>query len=193
MANFYTAYKITMAHEGGYANDPVDRGGETWKGVARNFWPKWEGWIIVDQVKASKPTNLNQALSARGDLQKLVEVFYKSNFWDVNRLDDVVNQNIANEMFDIGVNMGVGTAAKFLQEALNLCNRNQVTYPDLLVDGQIGPVTLGVLNNKANVVTVFNTLNLLKGERYINIMRKSPDQEKFWNGWVSRIEIRRVA
>ncbi|MBC7912857.1 MAG: hypothetical protein H7Y07_01930, partial [Pyrinomonadaceae bacterium] len=62
MANFDLAYKITMHNEGGYANDPQDNGGETWKGVARNFCPKWAGWVIVDRIKASYPKSLNAAL-----------------------------------------------------------------------------------------------------------------------------------
>lgn len=192
MADFNTAFRLTMGHEGGYANDPVDRGGETYKGIARNFWPTWAGWKIVDRVKAGKPWNLNSALAAKTDLQKLVQGFYKANFWDINRLDDVSSQQIANELFDIGVNMGTGIAAKFLQEALNLCNRNQSAYPDLIIDGKIGPVTLSTLNSKANAANVFNTLNLLQGERYLNIMRSAPAQERFWNSWLSRVEIRRA-
>ncbi|RYD50653.1 MAG: hypothetical protein EOP52_13405, partial [Sphingobacteriales bacterium] len=36
MADFLTAYKRTAVAEGGYANDPDDLGGETYKGIARN-------------------------------------------------------------------------------------------------------------------------------------------------------------
>ena len=37
-----------MKHEGGYVFDPDDSGGETYKGVARKFHSKWEGWSKID-------------------------------------------------------------------------------------------------------------------------------------------------
>ena len=38
MANFEEAYKKTSDFEGGYVNDEDDAGGETYRGIARNFW-----------------------------------------------------------------------------------------------------------------------------------------------------------
>ena len=52
MADFRTAYYLTMGHEGGYNNDPDDVGGETYKGIARNYHASWEGWKIVDMYKS---------------------------------------------------------------------------------------------------------------------------------------------
>ena len=37
MAEFETAYYLTNKIEGGYANDQDDKGGETYRGIARNF------------------------------------------------------------------------------------------------------------------------------------------------------------
>lgn len=39
MADFDKAHLEVMGNEGGYANNPVDAGGETYKGIARKFWP----------------------------------------------------------------------------------------------------------------------------------------------------------
>jgi lysozyme family protein len=54
MAHFKTAYALTMGHEGIYSNNPKDRGGETYKGIARKFHPSWEGWKAIDRMK-NKP------------------------------------------------------------------------------------------------------------------------------------------
>src|SRR5688500_14155039 len=98
MADFKTAYKITMAHEGVYANNPHDSGGETWKGIARKKHPDWSGWSIVDQwkIKAGFPASLNNAPG----LQDLVWQFYKKEFWDGLNLDQINDQRIVNELFD---------------------------------------------------------------------------------------------
>lgn len=190
MANFNTAFNLTMGHEGGYANNPLDTGGETYKGIARNHNPNWLGWQTIDSIKSKigkSATVINTHAAKDLTLQDQVKKIYKSNYWDTVNLDKVNYQDIANTLFDISVNMGFKVAAKFLQEALNLCNRNGKEYPDLLIDGQIGNVTLSTLNNKANSKAVFNTINLLKGEKYIGIMRANKSQENFWASWLKRV------
>ena len=37
MANFHIGHSVTMGNEGGYANNPADRGGETWMGISRKI------------------------------------------------------------------------------------------------------------------------------------------------------------
>lgn len=192
-ADFLQAYGLTMGNEGGYANNPADTGGETYKGVSRKYWPSWSGWSIIDAIKHQTTATgqtlaafVNQQAGANTALQTAIQQFYKTNFWDVNSLDSVSNQLIKNEMFDTGVNMGTGTAAKFLQQALNLCNKNQASYADIAEDGKIGPGTLGTLNTKASPTAILNTLNMLQGEHYLEIMRANKTQEIFWPSWLSR-------
>lgn len=184
MADFKTAYKITMAHEGGYANNPHDSGGETWKGIARKKHPDWPGWALVDKAKQGDfPSNLNSA----SGLQDLVEMFYKVKFWDYLKLDQINNQKIANELFDTSVNMGQGIAALFLQRSLNVSNRNGKYYPDLQVDGNIGSVTVNAVNNHPRPDQVLKLINTLQGARYIGICEANPSQEIFLTSWLSRV------
>jgi lysozyme family protein len=185
MADFKTAYKITMAHEGGWANNPADTGGETWKGIARKKHPDWPGWQLIDKAKQGDfPANLNSI----PNLQNLVEMFYKVKFWDYLKLDQVNNQKIANELFDTSVNMGQGIAALFLQRSLNVSNRNGKDYAELQVDGNIGPVTINTLNNHPRQEQVLKLLNTLQGARYISICEANPSQEIFLNSWLSRVK-----
>lgn len=187
MANYINAYNITLKHEGGYVNDPDDNGGETYRGIARKFFPNWIGWAQIDKLK-SEGKKLNSE-EVRAILEYPVQNFYKQNFWDVISGDLIKDQLIAEELFDTGVNQGIATAVKYLQEALNLLNRNQVNYKDITVDGKFGPATLGALNGFAEGKILYNLINILQGERYIEICRKNPVQEKFMRGWLSRVTI----
>jgi lysozyme family protein len=190
MANFEIAYRITMKVEAGYANDPTDTGGETFAGVSRNANPKWTGWPVIDAIKrVTDRKNYDKAMFADADLMGMVRRLYKQNYWDVNRLDEVKDQAIADELFDTGVNCGVGIAAEFLQRALNITNYNQQSYPDLTVDKRIGPRTLDTLNKHQRPEDVFFWLNILQGARYVSIMERAPAQEKFARSWKSRVSI----
>jgi len=61
--------------------------------------------------------------------------------------DEVQSQPIANELYDTGVNRSPNMAIRYLQRSLNLANRNEKRWPDIRVDGQLGPMTLRTLND----------------------------------------------
>lgn len=189
MADFKVAYKITLGHEGGYVNNPLDRGQETYKGIARRFHPNWPGWEIVDAHKTSSVSETNRILGANIVLQEMVERFYKAEFWDKLRLDEIRNQSIANEAFDTGVNMGTQRAGKFLQEGCNLTSRNGRDYGLLVIDGAVGPKTISTVNSHPRPSNLFNTMNILQGMHYVEDCRKNPEQQTFFNGWLTRVEL----
>lgn len=182
MAEFVKAYEKTLKVEGGYANHPADKGGETYKGIARNFWPLWTGWALIDQYKESAtfPKNIKDA-----DMDIHVQRFYKDNFWDKLSLTSINDQDIAEEVFDTAVNMGTATAVRMLQRACNLLNNNGKLYKEIDVDGKIGPNTIGVVNSHPYPSTLYNLLNVLQGARYVEIVEKSPSQEVFMRGWLN--------
>jgi lysozyme family protein len=193
MNEFNIAYDITRRIEGGYhAGTGVnqnDRGGETFKGIARRFWANWRGWAIIDHLK--KSPGFPQTAERNPQLNQFVRDFYKVNFWDPLRLDQVKFQPVQNELFDTAVNCGVSTAARFFQRALNFMNRGGKSFKDLTVDGKIGPQTLltfAALNDK-DKKTLFNVLNVLQGGHYLAIMERDPGQEDFLRGWFDRLEL----
>lgn len=187
MADFSIAYKITMSHEGGYVSHPADRGQMTFMGISRKYHPTWNGWLIIDRHKLSSrfPENLkgNQAL------EEQVFSFYKKNFWDVNKLDQITNQSIANEVFDTGVNMGYKVAAECLQAAYNLLSKNESAYKKIAVDGVIGPKTIAAINSHHYPLRIIKTLNILQGIRYVHICEKDSSQEVFFAGWIERVAL----
>ena len=91
-----------------------------------------------------------------GSMRNLKPLAEKSNFRFVNgdvtepvrlKFDQVfkIDPIIAELLFDSGVNMGCGTAIKFLQRSLNVLNLEQSTYQNIDVDGNIGAITLSCL------------------------------------------------
>ncbi len=190
MANFEEAFLKTMGHEGKYANDPLDFGGETYMGVSRRYWPDWDGWYIIDSLKSDP--NFSSILNDNIELNNKVKSFYKINFWNTFLGDNINDQNIADELFDTGVNMSVYTAVKFLQKALNLLNNNGKRYPDIAEDGKIGPNTLNTLESymrQKDKSYLLKVMNILQGCHYIESMERCSSQERFAFGWMDRVEI----
>ncbi len=91
MADFDTAFERTLRCEGGYANDPVDRGGETWRGISRVHFPHWPGWALIDRARRAKTFPRNLDSSRR--LAECVSTFYREQFW--NRIEGKKNLRAA--------------------------------------------------------------------------------------------------
>lgn len=189
MAYFDAAYALTMNNEGGYANSKADTGGQTYMGISRVYNPHWLGWPVVDTVvaKAKSTDEINHQLGGNDQLQRNVQAFYKTNYWSVNSLDQIASEKLAQKLFDIGVNMGVTTAARMLQEALNLTNVNERLYKDTDVDGQVGGETLRLTNAHPKPAILYRVIQGLQAERYIKLLRAKPGQEVFAGSWFSRI------
>lgn len=188
MADFNISYARTAKFEGGYVFDKLDPGGETYKGVSRVHWPTSKIWIIIDAAK-TRP-NFPKSLDLNLQLQTLIHQFYKENFWDKLHGDDLTDQNVANELYDCAVNMGVPRATTFLQQALNVLNKNGVLYSDISVDGIFGAGTLKTFNvylSKNNSDILLKVMKILRGNFYVQIMLKGPVQERFAYGWLNRI------
>lgn len=181
MTPFDSAYSRTSRNEGGYVNDPTDRGGETYNGIARKKHPKWEGWKVIDAAK-----KVGRDLSHLPELDEAERNFYRREFWARMGLDLIKSVVVTDEVYDSGVNCGARTATRWLQEAYNLCNQNGKIGPDLKVDGLIGPKTAQQINRFpiARAEVLLKVLNLLQGDHYLNICRKDRSQERFLHGWV---------
>jgi lysozyme family protein len=108
MADFYKAYQTVRANEGGYRNVSFDAGGETYKGIARNYWGSWPGWKIIDAYKAAHGAIKQGAVIADANLDTLVLKFFSDNFWGKNNLNFLKNQSLATLGLDMVINHGRG-------------------------------------------------------------------------------------
>lgn len=193
MAKFDIAFDITNGNEGGWQNDPDDTGNAdnglgTYKGIASKHQPGWKGWAAVRAAlvgAGGQPQHgtkayreyqktVNSVLAANADLQASVRSFFKTSFWDVNRLDEFASQEVANKVYDSGVNQGTGTAAMLLQKVLGV-----------MPDGSIGPVTIGAANkrNGAELAEAFKQARIAK---YKALVTARPEYTKFLSEWVGR-------
>lgn len=194
MANFEIALDITLAHEGLYSNDSLDVGGETLKGISRKYNLYWGGWAYVDEIKARHSDLYREffiELESNDHLTEYVTSFYREKYWDRFLGDRIDNQLVANELFDTSVNMGVGRACVFFQQALNYLNRNGNLFSDLVEDGLIGYETMRSFECIVikDIPILLKITNVLQGMHYLNYMKKSPTQERFARGWFNRVSI----
>lgn len=196
--NFKKAYDLTIIREGGYSYHMRDLGGETWKGVSRRNWPQWEGWEIIDQSRKNAGRYFPACLYYDAELEILTHQFYRNQFWDALNLDQIPDAEISSEIFDTAVNQGIRQSARYLQQALNMLNSNELHYPELKVDGSIGPKTLDAYNQfmltarmpsrtkERNIKVLLKALNGLQFMRYVEIITNNEAQEVFFYGWVQR-------
>jgi lysozyme family protein len=172
---FDIAFRHVLEVEGGYVNDVVDRGGATRYGVTEKV------------ARAHGYTGNMEDLPL-----DLARDIYKAQYWDTLRLDEValLSYPVAAEMFDTGVNCGVGVAGKFLQRALNALNHAGSSFGDLVVDGLIGPVSVASLRvymglrGKDGERVLLRALNGLQLVRYLEIAERDQAQERFVFGWI---------
>lgn len=184
---FDSAYQKLLLIEGAYTDNPNDSGGETYAGISRRAHPRWPGWTLLEEWKQSPgfPANIDHE-----QLEPMVRELYRKEYWDSNRLDDIaqVSEPIAHELFDTCVNTGI--RGQFLQRALNALNRKQRDYPDIHVDGVIGPATLAALRSFLQIRghdgerVLLASLNAQLHQHYLELVEARQKDEEFFYGWV---------
>lgn len=157
MASFAHSYAIVRKSEGGYVSAATaasinDKGGETYKGVARNFNPNWAGWSIIDEYKRNYGIPKYNSVIKNSTLDNLVTDLFKKSYWNIFSLDKLNNQSLADFIFDYSINGGQGNTTNALKKATGV-PRDFVT----------------VINKSVNKKAIFESL---KQSRVDNINAK---------------------
>lgn len=106
-----------------------------------------------EEKKYGITTDIAQANGYFGELSHLpYEIafnIYTNKYWHSLRLDDIceLSPNIARELADTGINIGVRQAAEFLQRSINAFNHDGECSIDLVVDGVVGDKTLSAFTD----------------------------------------------
>lgn len=94
------------------------------------------------------------------------------------------NQNVANKLFDMAVNMGVRQAAVYAQRAINAL---VAVDARVMEDGVIGPKTLAAIN-AADSIAYYQLLREFSAVYYQHLAAVNPAQAVNLQGWMKRAE-----
>ena len=154
--------------------------GYTFMGIYEGAHPNWSGWEIVyrtlDLYKDLEKTSYECYQNVF--LTDLVKEFYKENFWDKLRLDEIKSDRIADLIFKFAVNVGIKRAVRYAQMVANV-----------RLDGIIGNNTINALNSLDS--GYFEERYKAEFIKYYNGLAKdNPDRcNRFLNGWLNRVTL----
>ena len=155
---FEKAFEYVIQNEGGYVFDKNDPGGETKFGITKRSYPALN---IKDLT-----------------LEDAKKIYYR-DFWQKGKFEEISDDLIAMQVFDLSVNLGIRSAVIVLQRALRSVGKN------VQEDGLMGSQTL--------LATTYSEprslLAAIKSEAtgyYRQIVAQNPSQQKFLKGWLNR-------
>jgi len=166
MANInHLATKLFLS-EGLFANDPIDHGGPTNRGITLSTWRKvgydkdGDSDIDIDDIRLLSPA----------DAMLVLEKCY----WDRWHAGEIKNQKIADILVDW----------------LWCSGKWGIIIPQRILgvpaDGIVGPETIKAVN-RANpyqfLIQIYNS----RVAFIMNIIKKDPSQSRFERGWLNRL------
>ena len=132
---FFEIVNHTLEEEGGYVNDPTDKGGETNFGISKRAYPNLDIFNLTED--------------------DAIDIYWK-DYWVRGKCDKVPSK-LQPIYFDMCVNFGRRGAVKVLQETANGKGAN------IEVDGGIGPNTIKAIKNLSlERVRAFRVLKFAK-------------------------------
>ncbi|MBR2608026.1 MAG: hypothetical protein IKC70_08880 [Bacteroidaceae bacterium] len=164
---FYKTIPTTLNYEGGFVNNPLDRGGKTNMGITQKFLNTYKNKAGISVHDVKDLTNK--------DAIKL----YKAE-WDTYGFGLLDNTNVMKLVHDFSVHSGPYIAITNLQHILNKKGH------DLIPDGYIGKKTNNAVNS-VNEKWLKTEIQKYRAQHCDNIVDRYPEQKYFIKGWFNRI------
>ena len=180
---FKRACEKTLRIEGGFVDNPNDRGGPTNLGVTLKTLNRW--FLRIHKRNADindlKSITVSQAETLYFDLywrDKHLPCQAIAEWWEP----------MGEEVFDTAVHSGPERSAIFLQRTLNLLNRNEKVFDDLKVDAWAGSVTYDAMQAMDKLPRgrerLLLGINVEQGAFLRDLALRDPRQEEFYGGWL---------
>ena len=151
VADFNLAIPITLENEGGYVWDKNDPGGETKYGISKHSYPNVDiKNLTVEQAKE----------------------IYLRDFW---KFGGIINQGVANKLFDSYVNMG----------HLGILYAQELVFQVIKPDGVYGPETEDAIN-RAEPSVFLPAYRARLAKHYEDLVAAKPEEVEFLEGWLRR-------
>lgn len=163
---FEICHAVTSRWEGGWSDNPKDRGGKT-------------NWGITQATLSAYLGRPATAAEIRALTHERAKTIYAANYWDTVG-GDVLPAGVDLCVYDFGVNSGPSRAVKSLQAALGV-----------KADGWVGEKTVEALG-RANPVTLINALC----DRRMAFLKGLGAEQwaEFGKGWSNRVlDVRKQA
>lgn len=149
-----------LKHEGGFVNDPADRGGATNWGITQATLTAWrQRPVTVEDVRAL----------TKGEAKRI----YLALYIDRPGFNQIRDPRVRHLAVDSGVNHGVRRPIQWLQ-----------TLVGAKVDGKLGPKTAAAINEDAG--RLFDRLLAVRIRFYGAIISGNQSQARFAKGWLNR-------
>ena len=150
-----------LKHEGGFVNNPNDRGGATNFGITQQTLSEWRaGPVTVADVEA-----LTEAEARRIYLELYI-------VWP--GFDKIADWRLRHLAVDSGVNHGQQRVIKWLQALVGVTE-----------DGKLGPKTAAAINREGPG-RMFNRLLARRIRWYGSLISSERSQAVFAHGWMKR-------
>lgn len=159
---------VVAKWEGGYVNDPLDRGGATNMGVTVDTW-KLYGY---DKNGDGLINDVDMKLLSKDDFKYVLR-----KYWDKWKADEIKNQSIANILVDwywASGKWGIVIPQRVL---------------GLTADGVVGPKTLEKVNAEIekDAEALFDKIFSARVKFLDDIVKNNPSQKRFLKGWKNRL------
>lgn len=159
-AKFDAAFTAVIGAEGGYTNDPHDKGNWT------------SGEIGVGECRGTK-YGISAAAYPHVDIANLslegAKLLYANDYWSTIHGDELPD-GVGADVFDMAVNQGVQYAARVLQKACGVD-----------ADGAIGPVTIAAAGTH-DVKKLLKNIAVQRILHYVEL----PGWSRYQHSWVDR-------
>ncbi|HMG15465.1 MAG TPA: glycosyl hydrolase 108 family protein [Saprospiraceae bacterium] len=177
MSTFEMAVKYVLDNEGGFSDNPKDRGGATNRGVSLRFLKSLPTEKLRLYGIFSEPNEMTIMDLTDDQTRKI----FHGEFWQHAPFEMINDQGVCNYVFSMAIHMGIAPAIKCVQRAIWAISKDRSILKD---DGILGSNTLHYINYLDGHIE--STLRSECAGDYRTIVARYPEQNEFIDGWLNR-------